>query len=240
MKTNNLEMELRRYEPSQADDKITYEKHYYNDFSGLEGEEAYQRYLQGLYDNYFYELRQKIDTLVFTNIDTALRFLKTKIDLFNEIYDKEYNNSNRWTDYKSFKSMIIRDETVDKPIIQRSQWARNQYNTMKFIVRMIDTQLYYIDKAINELTQIYNTYSPQPQPQIINETDIDKEIWDNTLKDEDEILDTFDLARIFHKKESTIRRWARDGVLNPIDKSKRPRQFRKDDVKKYYLKIKKR
>ena len=240
MKTDNFEMELRRYEPSPADDKITYEKHFYNDFSGMEGEESYQRYLQSLYDAYFYDLRQKIDTLVFTNIDTLLRFLKTKIDLFNEINDKEYKNNTRWIDYESFKRLIIRDETVDRPIIQRSKEARNQYHTMKFFVGMIDTQLYFIEKAINELTQIYNTYSPQPQPQKISERDIDKDIWDNTLKIEKEILDTFDLARIFHKDTRTINRWVRDGVINPIDENKRPHQFRKDEVKKYYLKIKER
>jgi len=237
MNSNNLELELRRYELSAWNDKITYEKHYYNGFSGIEGEEAYQRYLQGVYDTYFIELRQKIDSLALSNIDTLLRFLQTKIDLFNEIYDKEYNNSNRWNDYQSFESMIIRDETVDKQLVQNSQGAKNDYHTMKFFVRMIGTQLYFIDKAINELTQIYNTYCPEPQPQKMTENDIDKEVWNNTLKDEKDILDTFDLARIFNKKESTIRRWAREGVLNPIDKTKRPQQFRKEDVKKDYLRI---
>lgn len=240
MKTDNLELELRCYEISEWNDKITYEKHYYNGFSGLEGEEAYQRYLQGLYDTYFFELRQIIDSLALTNIDTLLRFLQTKVNLFNEINDKENNNSLRWIDYGMFKNLIIRDETVDKSIIQRSQGARNQYNTMKFFVRMIGVQLYFIDKAINELTQIYNTYNPQPQPQKITDAAIDKDVWENTLKDEKDILDTADLARIFNKDTRTINRWAREGVLNPIDKTKRPQQFKKDDVKRYYLKLKER
>jgi hypothetical protein len=37
MKDNNLELELRRYEVSDWNDKITYEKHYYNGFSGMDG-----------------------------------------------------------------------------------------------------------------------------------------------------------------------------------------------------------
>lgn len=238
MKTDNLEMELRRYELSQANDKITYEKHYYNDFSGMEGEEAYRQYLQRLYDTYFIELRRKIDTLALSSIDTLLKFIQTKIDLFNEIIDRENNNTTRWIDYEMFKGLIIRDKTIDKSIIRKSQAARNQYNTMKFFVRMMEVQFYFNDKAINELTEIYNIYSPQPQPQKITENDIDKDSWDNTLKDEKDILETSDLARIFNRDDRTINRWARDGVINPIDKHKRPQQFRKDDVKKYYLKIK--
>ncbi|MDR0423004.1 MAG: hypothetical protein LBH46_00250 [Rickettsiales bacterium] len=237
MQHNNLELELRRYEPSTRNDKITYEKHYYNGFSGLEGEEAYQRYLQGLYDTYFIELRQKIDMLALSNIDTLLKFLQTKIDLFNDIHDKEYNNSTRWTDYKCFESMIIRDETVDKQLVQNSQGAKNDYHTMKFFVRMIGTQLYFIDKAVNELTQIYNTYSPQPQPKQLTREAIEKETWESTLSEYGDLINTFEVAKIFDKDEATIRRWKREGKITPIDETARPMQFMKDEIKRYYLKI---
>lgn len=102
---------------------------------------------------------------------------------------------------------------------------------------MISVQFLFIEKAINELTQIFNTYSPKPKPIFITENDIEKEKWDNTLKDEKDILDTNDLARIFGKNTRTINRWVKEGVLEPIDNNKRPHQFKKDDVKKKYLKI---
>ena len=65
----------------------------------------------------------------------------------------------------------------------------------------MEVQFYFIEKAINELTQIYNTYNPQPQLQIITENNITKEIWDNTLKDEKDILTVKDLIRIFRLSE---------------------------------------
>jgi len=231
---NNLELALRCYEPSPWNDKITYEKHYYNGFSGLEGIEAYQSYLEGLYVNYFMSLREQIDKVLFIDIDVLLKFLKTKIDLFNEINDIDCNYCLRQVDYKCFESMIERDEKA----VSLSIGAINDYGTMIFFRQMIGVQLYFIERAINELTRIYITYNPLPQSMIITERDIDKDTWDNTLKEENDIIDTFDLARIFNRKEPTIRRWIREGVLNPIDRNRRPQQFRKNDVKKYYLKVK--
>jgi hypothetical protein len=240
MKDNNLETALRRYELSPWNDKVTYEKHYYNGFSGLEGVEAYQSYLEGLYVKYFVELREQTDKLVLINIDTMLKFLKTKIDMFNEINDTDCNYCIRWIDYNSFQDLIERNNTADREILEHSQGAVNENGVMKFFRQMTGVQLYFIERAISELTQIYNTYNPQPLPKAITEKEMDKEVWDNTLKGEKDILDTSDLARIFNKKNSTIRRWAREGIFNPIDRYKRPQQFRKDEIKKYYLKIRER
>lgn len=234
MKTNNFELELICYKPSDLNDKINY-----NGFLSLEGEEAYHVYLQGLFDNYFCELRVKIDTLAETNTDTLLKFLQTKIDLFNDINDKENINNTRWIDYEFFKDSINRDKTVDRSIVEKSQGAKNQYKTLNFFVGMMNVQFFFIEKAINELTQIYNIYSPKPKPILITEKDIEKEIWENTLKDEKDVLDTKDLARIFSKDTRTINRWVKEGVFSPIDTNKRPHQFNKIDVKSHYLRIRK-
>ncbi|MDO9629012.1 MAG: hypothetical protein Q7I99_03840 [Acholeplasmataceae bacterium] len=239
MKTNNFELELRRYELSDLEDKISYEENCYNGFLGYQGVDAYQQYLQGLYDNYFCELREKIDTLAITNTDVLLRFLQTKLDLFNDIYDKENKHNTRWVDFDFFKDLIKRDESVDKSLVENSQGAKNQYKTLKFFAGMISVQFLFIEKAINELTQIFNTYSPNPKPISITKNDIEKEKWDNTLKDEKDILNTNDLARIFGKDPRTINRWVKEGVLETIDNNKRPHQFKKDDVKKKYLKVRK-
>ena len=244
MATNNLELELRRYEPSAWNDKITYEKHYYNGFSGMEGEEAYQRYLQGIYNVYFIELRKDIDTLALSNsIDTLLKFLQTKIDLFKDINDKEGNESTRWVDYESFKNQIIRDETVDRDIVQRIEGAKNDYNTMKFFVRMIGTQLYFIEKGIDELNKIYVNYSPsthindipqsepkpkaQPKPQP-NQNFID-EYFEKHFANKDitnkEIMLMFDITR------PTIQDWREKGKLIQIsDEGERPIKYSKEKL----------
>lgn len=239
MKTNNFELELRRYESSVINSQIYNDKLIYNGFSSLEGEDAYQVYLQGLFESYFCELREKIDTLVLTNTDILLKFIQTKLDLFNDIYDKDNNNNTRWFNYESFKYSIIRDETVDSSIVEKSQGAKNQYKTSKFLVGMMNIQFNFIEKAINELTQIYNIYSPKPKPILITEKDIEKEKWENTLKDEKDILGTKDLARIFIKDSRTINRWVKEGIFSPIDTNKRPHQFNKIDVKSHYLRIRK-
>jgi len=230
-------LELQRYELSPSNDKITYDKHCYNGFSGAEGAEAYRHYLSGLYNDYFSDLRKQIDTLALSNIDVLLRFLQTKIDLFNDINDTDGKNCLRWVDYESFKNLIERDETVDKPILERSPAAKNEYGTMKFFVEMIAIQNYFIQKGIDELTQLYNTYNPQPQPQIITENVIEKEKWENTLTDYPDILTVSHLMNIFKVTRQTIYRWEDEGRIKRIDKGTRPR-FLKSDIKKNYLKIK--
>ncbi len=237
MKSNNLELALREYNPSSWNDKITYEKHLYNGFSGLEGAEAYHQHLSGLYDTYFIDLRDKIDALVLKDIDILLKFIQSKIDLFNDINDIESKNNTRWVDLNSFDGYIKRDETVDRNVIQNSEWARNDYFTMKFFVEMINTQNCFIDKAITELTKLYETYNPTPKS-TISQNEIDKETWENTLSKYGDLISTFEVAKIFGKDEDTIRRWQREGKFTPIDKNARPMQFRKDEIKQYYLKIK--
>ena len=239
MATNNLELELRRYEPSAWNDKITYEKHYYNGFSGMEGEEAYQRHLQGIYNAYFIELRENIDTLALSNsIDTLLKFLQTKIDLFNDINDKEGNESTRWVDYESFKNQIIRDETVDRDIVQRIQGAKNDYNTMKFFVRMIGTQLYFIEKGIDELNKIYMNYCPsttktnmpqlKPQP---NQHYID-EYFEKHFANKD--ITNKEIALMFGITRPTIQDWREKGKLIQIsDEGERPIKYSKEKLIEY-------
>ena len=241
MKSNNLELALRRFEISPENDTFSYENHYCNGFSGLESEEAYCRHLENLYNEYFLSLRNKIDTLVLQNLETTLKFLQTKITLFNEIqsefelksmldfwentiksYETDYNyKSNRNTEYSLLRKI------------------KNQIDTMKFFAAMIKTQNYFIDKALIELSQLYNAYSPQLQPQKITEKEIEKTEWDNILTGEKDILETSDLARIFNKDSRTINRWVKEGKINLIDRFAKPHQFRKDDVKKHYLKMRK-
>jgi hypothetical protein len=110
---------------------------------------------------------------------------------------------------------------------------KNEIGTFRFFKQMIDIQLSFIEKTIDELNTIYHTYNPQPQK--ITKDDINKEEWNNLLKDYPDLLSTKDLAPIFKVGTRTINEWVKEGYITPIDKSKRPQQFIKDDIKMYIL-----
>ena len=235
MKQDNLELALREYNPSVGNDKITYEKHYYNGFAGIEGDEAYYKHLETLYNAYFVDFRGKIDNLVMKDANTLRSFLQNKIDLFNNIAD-DFKNKNQ---LGSWKGLIRRDETVDKPTLQRSPGARNEYYTMKFFVEMINVQNYFIDKAITELTGIYNNFNPNQQPQTITEEGINKEEWDNALKDYPNDMTTQDVAKAFAKSERTINLWKKQGMITPYHEG-HPDIYTKEEIKKYIFRDKNR
>ena len=232
--SNNLEIELKRVERSASDDKISYEKHSYNGFLGIQDYEAYHNHLDSLYYGYFGKLRDNIDNLLINSRDNLLRYLQDKITLFNTIKsDFEIKNLiDFWNNY------IKSSEKYHSEAIKNNIGAKNEYNTAKFFKRMEETQLYFIEKGIDELNQIYNIYNPNSESQKITQEQIDKETWSNTLSEYGEIINTFDLAKIFKRDEATIRRWVKKGAITPIDKNKRPMQFIKDEIKKYYLKMK--
>lgn len=229
----NLETELYRVEFSNSNDKIGYEEHSYNGFYGAQDDETYYNHLDKLYIDYFNNVRANIESLLINNRTDLLRYLQDKIILFDSIKANFKEKS-----YMDWDSYIYSSEKYYSDAIKTNIGAKNEYNTAKFFKRMSDTQLLFIEKCITELNQIYNIYDPNSSSQKITQEQIEKDTWDNTLSEYGDIVNTFDLAKIFDKDETTIRRWAREGVLTPIDKKKRPMQFKKDDIKRYYLKIK--
>lgn len=230
---NNLETELRRIEFSNPDDRIGYEKHSYNGFKGIHGSESYCIHLDKFYSDYLSQLNENIETLLINDRDSLLKFLSHKITLFANIKaDFETKNYINWNDHLRSQEKYFSDA------LKNNSHAKNEYETVRFFKEMTDTQLYFINKIIDELQQTYNSYNPNSEPQKISHEQIDKETWANTLSDYRDILNTFDLAKIFKNDATTIRRWVKEGVLTPIDRNKRPMQFKKDDIKKYYLKIK--
>ncbi len=238
MKSNNFELALQRFEISSDNDTISFENHYFNGFSGAEGAEAYSIYLESLHNDYFLNLRTHIDVLVLQNIETALKFMQTKITLFNEIQNEFELKSTLefWISNKQVLNEDMKQKINEYPLYQK---LKKQRDTVDFFINMIKTQNYFIDKTKIELLKINNIYSPKTQQQTITEQQIDKDNWNNILKDKPDILTTFDLAEFFRKDQRTINRWVKEGVIIPIDKSKRPQQFKKDDVKRYYLKLRK-
>jgi len=238
MKTNNLELALRQFEISPENDALPYENHYYNGFSGVESE-VFIQHLDGLYNEYMSNLHSQIDMLVLKDTNTALQFLQTKINLFNKIQSEFESKSmlNVWESIRKRLNGDLQRQNIKYPLWRK---IKNQRDTVEFVIEMINTQNHFIGKAITELQEIANTYNPQPQQQTITEKQIEKDKWDNALKDYPDIITTFDLEKIFNKDKRTINRWVKEGVITPIDKKKRPHQFRKDDIKMYYLKDRRR
>lgn len=235
MKINSIEFELRRFELSQSNDKINYEKHSYNGFLGIEGRDAYFKYLEGLYNNYFVDLRMKIDNLIINNNnDLLLKFLKDRINLFNDIKnDFELKSTpDFWNSY------IIRCQTVDAPILQRSQAARNEYGTVKFFIEMIGTQFYFIEKAINDLNLLHNTYDEVKEKS--NRQNTSQKLQQNRASHIDEYFEKHfankditnkEIALMFDITRPTIQEWREQGKIIMIsEQGKRPIIYSKEKL----------
>lgn len=236
MKSVNLELALGRFEISEDNDSISYIYKVFNGFSGGEGCDAYNLFLDKLYNDYFLNLRTQIDNLILQNIEVAFNFLKSKAILFDDIQNDFDTKST--LEFWIGNSKMLKNELEQKDT-HSSLWnkIKNSKDTVDFYIEMINTQKFYINKSITEIQTIQNCYSPKSQNPIITDYGIDKEMWDNTLKDYPDVINTFDLAKIFNKDSRTINRWVKEGAIIPIDKNKRPQQFKKDDIKKYYLKV---
>ena len=240
MKTNNLEFELRKFEMSQWDDKKNYEKHTYNGFLGIEGYDAFHRYLDELYHNYFSDLRIKIDNLIMSNNNNLiLKYLEDKKNIFNTIKDdfELKSNLDYWNNY------IVRCETVDAQILERSHGARNEYTTVKFFREMINTQLYFIEKGIDELKLLHETYGDgETNPNKQNTTQ--KPLQQNSIKEKFHYVDEYfnqytdkdilinkDIEYIFDIDRATVINWRKKGKLVQISEdNKRPILYSKSDI----------
>ena len=237
MKSNNLELALRRFEISQENDTLSYENHYYNDFSGVEGE-GYTYHLEGLYNDYFLSLRTQIDTLVLQDKETARQFIQTKIDLFTEIQNEFELKStlDSWISHrKQFDSEMqrISDYTLWRKI-------KNQRDTVGFFIEMIGTQKYYIEKAISELTRIFDTYNSVGKHQITTGTKtpiqekqhpID-EYFEKRFADKD--ITNEEICQMFGISRQTAQAWRKAGKLIQIsDEGKRPIKYNKAKLIEY-------
>lgn len=230
----NLIAELYRVEYSPTDDNKRYENHSYNGFTGMQDDEAYYKYLDTLFIQYFVEVKKTITKLLVDNRTTLLDYINEVKMSFADIKNN-FNEKN----YFDWKLYIKNCETNYQDVIKTNKRAKNEYETAKFNLRMCEVQLYFIDKSIQKVNILYDNYNPNKdeQSKIIAEAEISKEKWEQTLSEYKDIIDTFEVAKIFSNKETTIRRWVKEGKLTPIDKTTRPMKFHKSDIKKYYLKL---
>jgi len=234
MGIDNLEFELRRFELSQSNDKINYEKHSYNGFLGIE---ALYKHLDVLYHKYFTDLRIKIDNIIANNNNhLILALLRDRINLFNEI--KEEFEIKSTLDF--WKGYIKRCDTVDKPILQRSKAARNEYSTVKFFTEMIGTQSYFIGKGFDELKALYENYGEskadlnqqkkQQQNQILqNKHSYIDEYFEKHFPNKD--ITNKEIELMFGITRPTIQEWREKGkLIMTSDVGKRPITYSKEKL----------
>ncbi len=149
MKTNNLEIALREFKILvEVNDKkmiITYNNYKIDEM--LE----YKQYILGLYNDYFVDLRAKLETLMLNNPTLLLNFVESKITLFNDIKDTKGINNNRWRMYLTAKKKLENEKILDN--------LKSMSESIPVLLeKMIKVQLYYINKAINELTNLHSIY----------------------------------------------------------------------------------
>lgn len=237
MKSNNLELALRRFEISQENDIIPYENHYCNDFSGAESE-AYTSHLESLYNDYFLSLRTQIETLVLQDKETTRQFLQTKVDLFTEIQNEFDMKSTLDVWINTGKRFSLEMQYTNDPDLWRK--IKNQRDTIDFFIEMIRTQNYYIDKAITELTRIFDTYNS-----------VGKHLFNTRAKtpiqEKQHHIDAYfekhfanieitnkEICRMFGITRQTAQAWCEEGKLIRIsDESKRPIKYDKAKLIEY-------
>ena len=229
MKSNNLELELNRFEASEWNDKITYEEHIYNGFSGIEGSECYNNYLNELYNNYLSNFRQKIDGLLHDK-DVLLAVISDKISLFEGIKDDYLLKNTMYNHYDDYLQSLSRDMNTNN-----IKGLSNDYNTLLFFRAMSGTQMYYIEKNIDELKKMYTNYNTStkkgnaPQPQHQESKHHIDEYFEKHFANKDitnkEIVLMFDISR------PTISEWEKKGKLIKIsDEGKRPIIYSKEKL----------
>lgn len=235
MKNVNLVSELMRVEYSDSNDKVGYEDHFYNGFLGIQGSEAYYNHLDRLYNDYFEKLRENVDSLLFGDKSSILIYLNDKIILFNSV-KSNYNEKN----YMDWGAYILSCEKHYSENIRSNQGAKNEYNIAKFFKEMSGTQLYFIEKGINDLQQLFNNYNTET-----NITDIPKKnspAKNNSLSEyindyfsrysDSDTLTNKDLVFIFDITRPTIDEWKTLGKFTEISENgKRPILYSKEDVK---------
>lgn len=235
MKNVNLVSELMRVEYSDSNDKVGYEDHSYNGFLGIQGCEAYYNHLDRLYNGYFEKLRENVDSLLFCDKSSILIYLNDKIMLFNSV-KSNYNEKH----YMDWGAYILSCEKHYSANIRSNQGAKNEYNIAKFFKEMAGTQLYFIEKGINDLQQLFNNYNTEnnivdtPKKNLFTKSNSISEYVDDYFSrySEKDRLENKDLAFIFDITRPTIDEWKSQGKFTEIsEKGKRPILYSKEDVK---------
>ncbi|MDH6307387.1 hypothetical protein M2451_000536 [Dysgonomonas sp. PFB1-18] len=234
MKNNSLELELRKVEFSTPNDKIPFEKHTYNGVLGIQGCEAYYNHLDKLYNEYFENIRENIENLLFSDKNSILIYLNDKIILFDSI-KSDFNEKN----YMDWDAYIVSCEKYYSENIKSNQGAKNEYNTAKFFKEMSGTQVYFIEKGINDLQQLFNNYNGEKK--IADTSKKNLSIKNNSLSayvddyfsrySDSDTLTNKDLEFIFDITRPTIDKWKIQGKFIQIsEEGKRPILYSKEDV----------
>ena len=239
MKSNNLELALRRFEISPQDDSVSYDGHYCNGFSGAESSEAYYLHLERLYNDYFIEFRSNVESRIFQDKNITLQIIQSQITLFTEIKG-EFELKSTLDCWISNRERFNRDmqQNSNEYVLWRK--FKNQRDTVDFFIEMINTQSHFIDKAIDEIQQIYDRFvadaTPTTPPTTLKSqhprNDVDEYFEKHFANKE---ITNKEIELMFGIRRPTIQSWreVQGKLIQTSDEGKRPITYDKQKLIEY-------
>ena len=224
---NKLFVELRRFELSSTDVNVNAEKHCYNGVSGLEGEEAYNRFLEKCFSDFFDELRDKIAVEIILHKEEVLQYLNMLLFDVQSI-EEELSQHLLSCGFDGCIEAIREDIKVGNKNI----CLRNELSCLVFFRSMCQIQFTYVEKTRVKLLGLINNFSRRIV--LEKQTEEHEERYDEyigLLAEYGDLLTIGDLCKIFDVTRVTINNWEHDGKIKRTDANGSPR-YLKSEIKR--------
>ncbi len=229
---NKLFIELRRFELSPTDVNVNAEKHSYNGVTGLEGEDAYNRFLEKCFSDFFDELRDKIAIEVILHKEEVLQYLNMLLLDVQSIEEELSQHLLSCGFDGSIDGMLNDIKAGNKNIC-----LRNELSCLVFFRNMSQIQLVYVEKTREKLLALMNNFSHRIVPEKKNEEYERGERHDEYMEllvEYGDLLTIADLCKIFEISRVTVNNWEREGKIKRTDTNGRPR-YLKSEIKRILI-----
>ncbi len=229
---NKLFIELRRFELSPTDVNVNAEKHSYNGFTGLEGEEAYSQFLRKCFSDFFDKLSDKIANEVVFHKEEVLQYLNMLLLNIHSINDEVLQQVLGCGFDGCIDGMQNDIKAGNKNIC-----LRNELSCLIFFRNMSQIQLGYIEQTKEKLLALINNFSHRIVPEKKNkecERDESHDEYMELLVEYGDLLTIADLCEIFEISRVTVNNWEREGKIKRTDVNGRPR-YLKSEIKRILI-----
>lgn len=227
---NKLFIELRRFELSPTNVNVNAEKHFYNNISGVEGEETYNRFLEKCFSDFFDELRDKIAVEVILHKEEVLQYLNMLL-LDVQSIEEELSQHLLNCGFDGCIEAIREDIKAGN----RNVCLRNELSCLVFFRNMSQIQFAYVEKTRKKLLGLINNFSrrivPEKKKEEYEEGDDE---YMGLLAGYGDLLTIADLCKIFEISRVTVNTWEREGKIKRTDANGRPR-YLKSEIKRILI-----
>lgn len=226
---NKLFVELRRFELSPINVNMSVEKHSYNGLMGLEGEEAYSRFLGKCFSDFFDKLSDKIANEVVFHKEEVLQYLNMLLLNIQSINDEVLQQVLECGFDGCIDGMQNDIKAGNKNIC-----LRNELSCLVFFRNMSQIQLGYIEQTKERLLVLIDNFSHRVvlgrQKEVYGERNENDE-YSELLSNYGDLLTITDLCKIFSKSRMTINTWEREGKIKRTEFNGHPR-YLKNEIKR--------